>query len=190
MGQAMGQAAWIYHYGAHIGSLMLWEQLKASPATEKKGTKAKAMKGAAIDGETNGRGSSKAEGMSAPKALWDLLRLCFPLALDGKFGQCSQIPPRCPLCWGYMRNNPRKRSTNIHGYHSHASQHHSNLCIHTAPSSRSLSMEGQLDNNPLGLLRGPMRWRSRSRDPHGTYLQTFLPSGSSSCAELCTHSHR
>lgn len=48
-------------YGACAGSPMLWDQLKASPVTQSKGTEAKMPKGAAVDGEINRRGDAAAK---------------------------------------------------------------------------------------------------------------------------------
>ena len=172
---------------------MLWEQLRASPATQKKGTEAKATKGAAVDGETNGRGivAAKRRGRQLQKPF----RFCYAyvshLVHDESFAN-APASPHCPARWGCTRNNPWRRrlgAPNAHARPNHAPQHHLSLCTHTMPGCRSPSVEGQMDDDLLGLLRGPRSWRGTSGDPRGTYLQTFLPSGSSSWAELCTHSH-
>lgn len=62
--------------------------------------------------------------------------------------------------------------------------------LHPPRARLHISVHGRRDGqHPVGLLRGPRRWRGTSGVPRGTYLQTLLPSGSSSWAELCTHSH-
>jgi len=117
----------------------------------------------------------------------------FGFSPGGRWTFCHcPAPPRCPVHWGCLRNNPWRRALtapSAHACPNHIPQHHPSLCAHAVSGCRSPSMEGQMDDDPLEQPRSPRRWRGMRGDPRGTYLQTFLPSGSSSWAELCTHSH-
>lgn len=100
----------------------------------------------------------------APKALWVLPYIFFPPGARLKFCRCSHFP-LLPCAWGgCMRNNPWRRDL-VPQMPNHTPQHRPSLRTHTKPGCRSLSTEGRTDDDPLGLLRGPRRWRARVGTP-------------------------
>lgn len=63
-----------------------------------------------------------------------------------------------------MRNNPRRRDL-VPQMPNRTPQHRPSLRTHTMPGCRSPFTEGRTDGDPLGLPRGPRRWRARAGTP-------------------------
>lgn len=174
---------------------MLWEQLKALPVTRSEGTEAKATKGAAVDGETNGRGNvaAKRRGWHLQKPFRVLLRLPFPPGARWKFCQHSRVPPS-PCALGVHEKRPLEKGVWVPQMPTRAPSTLPGTTPLSAPTQCQAAdlrpwKDRQTTTPPGAVERSQELERHKQGPPRGTYLQTFLPSGSSSWAELCTHSH-